>query len=101
MKKIIWLIFLMVLATGCSKGVLTMKERLEKFEKILPSEIRTAFDAGNYQQTIKLMEKEYEKNQQFKVLLDKVKDDEAINLFTIKEVVEFYRDYFVKPKKKP
>lgn len=76
----------------------TFSQRLEKFKNVLPPEIRKEFEAANYEKTTQLMEKEYQKNEAFKKALDQVKDDEAINLFTIREVVEFYRDYFVNHK---
>lgn len=85
---------------GCKSPVPTYTERLEKFEKILTPAIRQEFDAKNYAKTITLMEKEYQANKIFREALEKVKNDEAINLFSIREVVEFYRDYFVSKNEK-
>jgi hypothetical protein len=96
----LWLIFLVgaILFTGCNSGVPTMKQRLLKFENVLPPVIRQEFKTGQYEKAIQLITDEYRKNSDFKTKLDQVKDDECINIFSIRQVVEFYRDYFVNQK---
>lgn len=72
-----------------------LQKRLDTFRNILPQELRQKFDAGNYQDVVAGLDSLLSKDSAFKGKYEKLKDQEAINVFSTREVVDFYREYFV------
>lgn len=75
-------------------------KRLEIFRQVLPEEARSAFDNNERDRTAQIIETQLPLDKDFSERYEKMKSDECINLFTPREVVDFFRDYFVAKKGK-
>jgi len=73
-----------------------LQKRLDAFRNILPQELREKFDTGDYPDVAAGMDSLLSQDSPFKGEYEKLKDQEAINVFSTQEVVDFYREHFVK-----
>ena len=101
MKKILllaWLFFLLLtLGIACQKSeVADLQKRLDHFRIILPENLRVQFDQKNYPFVALGIDSLLKVDSDFKIKYEKLKDQEAINVFTPEEVVSFFAEYFVK-----
>jgi hypothetical protein len=87
---------LFLLFVGCEKSkVEILQERLDAFRSILPQKIREEFDSMKYERVVTGLDSLLKHDPGFKEKYQQVKDDEAINLFSTQEVVDFFKVYFV------
>jgi hypothetical protein len=98
-KKILCICIILVLfllTVGCEKSeVQILQERLEAFRNILPEKVREEFDSKNYERVVIGLDSLLESDSVFKDNYQKLKDRELINVFSTKEVVDFFKVYFV------
>ncbi len=100
MYKLISILFLSALLvscfTGCQKSkIQDLTQRLDSFRDILPQDLRAKFDSKNYPAVERGIDSLLTVDPDFKRRYEKIKDDEAINVFTSQEVVDFFKTYFV------
>ncbi|MDP3025421.1 MAG: hypothetical protein Q8O10_07775 [candidate division Zixibacteria bacterium] len=90
------IITLLLTLPGCQKSkVQDLEQRLDNFRNILPQNLRAEFDSKNYDSVIKGLDSLLAGDENFKQRYEKMKDTEAINVFTSQEVVDFFKTYFV------
>jgi hypothetical protein len=77
-----------------------LQQRLENFRNVLPQNLRAEFDSKNYATVVKGIDSLLAVDENFKQRYEKMKDNEAINVFTSQEVVDFFKTYFVEEIKK-
>jgi bifunctional DNA-binding transcriptional regulator/antitoxin component of YhaV-PrlF toxin-antitoxin module len=98
-KKILCICFLLVLfllTVGCEKSeVQILQERLDAFRNILPEKVREEFDSKNYDTVVVRLDSLGEHDPIFSEKYKKLKDQELINVFSSKEVVDYFKVYFV------
>ena len=94
---ILFLIVTLLLALpGCQKSRMQdLQQRLDNFRNILPQNLRAEFDSKNYDAVVKVIDSLVAEDENFKQRYEKMKDNEAINVFTSQEVVDFFKTYFV------
>ena len=68
---------------------------MDDFRNILPEDLRTYFDSGEHQDVVVGLDSLLSSDLNFKRDYEKIKDKEAINVFSTKDVVDFYREFFV------
>lgn len=93
-----WLaiLILFLLFVSCEKAeVEILQERLDAFRNILPENIRDEFDSKNYEKVVVGIDSLLEHDPAFKDEYQKLKHEEAINVFSTQEVVDFFKIYFV------
>lgn len=89
-------LLLSVLLLGCGESkVGNLQKRLDAFREILPENVRKDFDSKNYDNVVKGIDSLLATDISFQNKYDKAKDQEAINSFSVQEVVDFYKEYFV------
>jgi hypothetical protein len=87
---------LFLLFTGCEKSeIQILQERLDAFRNILPEKVKEEFDSKNYEKVVMGIDSLLERDPNFMEEYQKLKDREAINAFSTKEVVDFFKVYFV------
>jgi len=87
---------LLLTSAGCQKSKLQdLQQRLDSFRSVLPQNLRTEFDSKNYAEVITGIDSLLTVDENFKQKYEKMKDNEAINVFTSQEVVDFFKTYFV------
>jgi hypothetical protein len=87
---------LFLLFVGCEKSEIEiLQERLDAFRNILSEEIRKEFDSKNYERVVMGIDSLLQYDSSFKEKYQKLKQKEAINVFSTPEVVDFFRVYFV------
>ncbi len=86
----------LLLSLFCSQEsrLKNLQERLDAFRNILPEELKGKFDSGNYQDVVSSLDSLLSSDSDFKREYEKLKDKEAINVFSSQETVDFYREYF-------
>jgi hypothetical protein len=90
------ILILILLFTGCEKSkVEILQERLDAFRNILPENVRVEFDSKNYEKTVMGIDSLLQNDSSFNEKYQKLKDQELINVFSTKEVVDFFKVYFV------
>ena len=90
------IITLLLTLSGCQKSRLQdLQQRLDNFRNILPQNLRAEFGSKNYDAVVKGIDSLLEVDENFKQRYEKMKDNEAINVFTSQEVVDFFKTYFV------
>lgn len=72
--------------------------RLEAFRTTLPADARAAFDDNRRDEAAMLIESAKTKDPAFNDRYEQLKRDECIGIFTDRDVVDFFRDYFVNRK---
>ena len=81
---------------GCEESKLVnLEKRLNAFRNILPEEIKEKFDSGEHQDVVAGLDSLLSSDLNFKRDYEKIKDKEAINVFSTQEVVDYFREYFV------
>lgn len=86
----------MVAVAGCAPSREDqIKTRLEEFKSILPDQVKTAFENGQYDQVVQMVDSVLALDPAFKNDWEDIKSAEAISLFSTKEVIEYYEKYFV------
>jgi hypothetical protein len=101
MKKVLlwtWFFFmLLTLGLACQKSeIADLHKRLDNFRMILPEALRGQFDQKNYPSVVLGIDSLLKVDSDFKIKYEKLKDNEAINVFTPEEVVSFFDEYFVR-----
>jgi len=87
---------LLLTLPGCQKSrVQDLQQRLDSFRSIFPQNLRAEFDSKNYTAVEKGIDSLLSVDQEFKQRYEKMKNNEAINVFTSQEVVDFFKTYFV------
>jgi len=87
---------LVLLTVECEKSeIQILQERLDAFRNILPEKVREEFDSKNYERVVIGLDSLLERDSVFKDNYQKLKDRELINVFSTKEVVDFFKVYFV------
>jgi len=87
---------LFLLFCGCEKSkVEILQERLDAFRNILPENVREEFDSKNYEKVVMGIDSLWQNDSSFNDRYQKLKDQELINVFSTKEVVDFFKVYFV------
>jgi hypothetical protein len=87
---------LVLLFIGCEKSkVEILQSRLDAFRNILPEKVKEEFDSKNYEKTVMEIDSLLQNDPSFNEKYQKLKDRELINVFSTKEVVEFFKVYFV------
>jgi hypothetical protein len=98
-KKILCICIILVLVlltVGCEKSEVQILEgRVDAFRNILPEKVREEFDSKNYEKVVIGLDSLLEHDSNFKEEYQKLKDRELINVFSTKEVVDFFKVYFV------
>jgi hypothetical protein len=98
-KKISCICFILVLfllTVGCEKSeVQILQEKLDAFRNILPEKVREEFDSRNYETVVAGLDSLWEHDPIFSEKYKKLKDQELINVFSSKEVVDYFKVYFV------
>ena len=90
------ILVLFLLFVGCGKSeVEILQERLDAFTNILPEEIREEFNSKNYEKVVMGIDSLLQYDSSFEEKYKKLKHEEAINVFSTQEVVDFFRVYFV------
>jgi len=80
---------------SCNPSPYSKKVRLEKFTSLFTAQTQKYFYRGNYPEVISTIETLYQKSAQFRNRYNMLKQEEAIVLFSPKEVVNFYAQYFL------
>lgn len=100
-RLIVILFTFLTIAGGCAESLEDqIRERLDLFRAVLPDDARAAFDNKEYDRAVVLIEKQLDQDKEFKQRWDKMKEDEAIDLFTVEETVDYFHRYFVQPLEK-
>jgi hypothetical protein len=90
------LLILVLLPVGCEKSeVQILQERRDAFRNILPEKVREEFDSKNYEKVVVGLDSLLEHDPIFSEKYQKLKDQELINVFSTKEVVDYFKVYFV------
>lgn len=90
------IIILLFSFTGCQKSrVQNLQQRLDAFRNTLPQNLRAEFDSKNYENVVKGIDSLLQVDEEFKKYFAKMKAEEAIDVFTPQEVVDFFKTYFV------
>lgn len=90
------ILVLFLLFVGCEKSeVEILQERLDAFRNILPEEIREEFDSKNYEKVVMGIDSLLRYDSPFKEEYQNLKHEEAIDVFSTQEVVDFFKVYFV------
>ncbi|MGB2698488.1 MAG: hypothetical protein WBD28_11615 [Candidatus Zixiibacteriota bacterium] len=92
-------LFLFLFCCGKSE-IENLQMRLDDFRDVLPEELRMKFDSGDYQNVVIGLDSLLSSDLNFKKKHERLKDKEAINVFSAQEVVDFYREYFVERMEK-
>ena len=95
-KSLSVILALLLLLLACEKSkVDILQERLDVFRSILPDSIRQEFDSKNYENVVIGIDSLLQYDSSFKEKYRKLKHEEAIDVFSTQEVVDFFRIYFV------
>jgi hypothetical protein len=94
-------LFLFLFLFCCEKSEYeNLQMRLDDFRDVLPEGLRMKFDSGDYQNVVIGLDSLLSSDLNFKKKYERLKDKEAINVFSAQEVVDFYREYFVERMEK-
>jgi hypothetical protein len=95
-KSRLTILILFLLLVGCERSkVEILQERLDAFRNILPGQLREEFDSKNYERVVTELDSLLKHDPAFGERYQKLKDQEAINVFSTQEVVDFFKVYFV------
>ena len=90
------IIILLFSFTGCQKSrVQNLQNRLDAFRNTLHQNLRAEFDSKNHEEVVKGIDSLLQVDEEFKKNFAKMKAEEAIDVFTPQEVVDFFKTYFV------
>jgi hypothetical protein len=94
--KIVLLTLLCLLAlVSCEKSeIQILQERLDNFRNILPVELRAEFDSKKYDELTRGIDSLFQSVPAFKEGYERMKHEELIDVFSTREVVDFFREYF-------
>jgi hypothetical protein len=96
LRKALLAVLSLSVMMACEKSkVETLQVRLDRFRNILPSESRQKFDAGDYHTVAEDIDSLVQIDPEFKKSYQALKHDELIDVFSAREVVDFFREYFV------
>jgi len=96
LRKALLAVLCLSVIMACEKSKLeTLQARLDRFRNILPSELRQKFDVGDYQIVAGDIDSLVQIDPEFKESYQALKHDELIDVFSAREVVDFFREYFV------
>jgi hypothetical protein len=89
-------ITIILFVSGCEESKLVnLEKRLNAFRNILPEELKEKFDSGEHQDVVAGLDSLLSSDLNFKRDYEKIKDKEAINVFSTQEVVDYFQEYFV------
>ena len=81
---------------ACEKSrVENLQGRLDRFRNVLPPNLRQQFDSGDYQTVALGIDSLVQDDLKFKEEFDRIKHDELIDVFSSREVVDFFGEHFV------
>lgn len=96
MRKAPLAVLFILVFFNCEKSEMQiLQERLDNFRNILPVELRTEFDSKKYDEVIKGIDSLSQSVPIFKEKYEELKHEELIDVFSTREVVDFFREYFV------
>ena len=96
MRKALLAVLCLSVFFSCEKSEMQiLQERLDNFRNILPVELRTEFDSKKYDEVIKGIDSLFVSVPVFKEKYERLKHEELIDVFSSREVVDFFREYFV------
>lgn len=88
---------LIIIFLNCGESKIeNLQKRLDDFKRILPLNLKENFDSKNYEKVSQGIDSLLFVDSLFRRNYLSLKDKEAINSFSTKEVVLFYKEYFVK-----
>jgi hypothetical protein len=96
----VWLTVVILFAvsgSGCAPSIEEqVSDRLERFRATLPDQIRGSFDNQEYQHVIVMIDSLLATDDNFESQWLELKKEEAIELFSTSEVIDYYDTYFVR-----
>jgi len=72
-----------------------LQKRLEKWRAVLPADIRAQFDAANDDACARMIDERLKADAAFKKRYEALQDEELTPIFTPRDMVDYYRVYFV------
>lgn len=78
-----------------------IKARLDSFKAILPDQIRTDFENESYDAVVLQVDSLLASDPVFRSRWEEMKAAEAINLFSTREVIDYFVEYFVNYRERP
>ena len=94
-RSLLTIFLLLLILCGCEKSeVEILQERLDAFRNILTDDIKEEFDSKNYEKAVIGIDSLLQHDSSFKEKYQKLKHEEAIDVFSTQEVVDFFRVYF-------
>ena len=95
MRKVLLTLLCFLVLVSCEKSeVQILQERLDNFRNILPLELRAEFDSKKYDEVSKGIDSLFQSVPAFKEGFERIKHEELIDVFSTREVVDFFREYF-------
>jgi hypothetical protein len=95
LRKILLTLLCLLVLVSCEKSeVQILQERLDNFRNILPQELRAEFDSKKYDEVTRGIDSLFQSVPAFKENFERIKHDELIDIFSNREVVDFFREYF-------
>jgi hypothetical protein len=72
-----------------------LQKRLTKWREVLPDDAREKFDAGEDKACAAMIEERLESDSAFRERYEALQDEELTPVFTPRDMVDYYRVYFV------
>lgn len=72
-----------------------LQKRLDKWRAVLPTDIRAQFDAANDDACARMIDERLKTDGAFKKRYEALQDEELTPVFTPRDMVDYYRVYFV------
>jgi hypothetical protein len=72
-----------------------LQKRLDKWRAVLPTDIRAQFDAANDDACARMIDERLKADAAFKKRYEALQDEELTPIFTPRDMVDYYRVYFV------
>jgi len=95
LRKVLLTLLCFLVLVSCEKSeVQILQERLDNFRNILPLELRAEFDSKKYDEVSKGIDSLFQSVPAFKEGFERIKHEELIDVFSTREVVDFFREYF-------
>ncbi len=88
-----------MLFLGCNPSE-SLDNRLNRFYGLLDNSVVSNFKQGQIDEVVAYLEKKINENQGFKEDYLQIKNDEGVDFFSTKQLVEFYYYSFFSKKKK-
>ncbi len=96
MRKVLATVLCLSAMMACQKSrVDSLQARLDGFRNVLPSRTRQQFDSGDYGSVAAAIDSLVRIDPQFNERYQALKHEELIDVFSSREVVDFFRENFV------